>query len=383
MLVIENVYALGIVPSRKIIDYSTEEQAITVNIINSEARDMTVKISVSGPLSEYITIDQPILHISSEESEKAFTYTIKLPPDVSPGTKEIDILATETNEDSGETTVSGRFTLTHQLLVNVPYNGLYAEGEISVSSTTKNAPVFLVMNIINRGDQIIQSIKGTLNIKDKNDNLIYTKNIGEDGEYNNIFPEESAKIEESLNLNNAGTYIAEFEINYDTKNFTVTKEFDLGEYNITILGADVKNFKLGTIAKLNINLSSEWNDPIDNVYGEVTLKENNGTVVGKTNITDIIITPNRNSLTAYLDTANVKSGAYNIEIQLRAGSKLVTQRYPAIIEDDKILIGDETTIKPIINSNIQYISYSIAALLLVTAMTLIIMLYKNIKAKKL
>ena len=83
LLATVEVHALGISPSKKIIDYDTEEHIITSSIINNEARDIAIKISASGSLSKYVIISEPVLMIRSDESEKEFTYIVQLPENVS------------------------------------------------------------------------------------------------------------------------------------------------------------------------------------------------------------------------------------------------------------------------------------------------------------
>jgi hypothetical protein len=352
-----NVNALGIAPSKKIIDYDTEQHIITSRVINSETRDLTVKISANGELSKYIYISEPIIHIRSTESEKEFTYVLQLPPDRSPGPKIILITASETTESdntrndtvnqNNENAIGGMLTVTQQLQINVPYSGLYAEEYLSIYARDANAPINTLCEVVNSGDQVINSLSGKIivmttsdgdytNTEEDSSKIVYSKDIDEQ---HDIFPKESARIEESFSLNETGTYIIECNISYDNKESSIRKNFNLGEYNITIVNASVKNFKLGTIAKFDINLVSIWNNDIDNVYGEVIVKERNGTIVGKTNISKTIINPNSNLLTAYLDTLSMKSGEYVLGIKLYAGNKVITKEYPATISSDKIEIN--------------------------------------------
>jgi hypothetical protein len=377
-----NVHALGISPSKKIIDYDTYEHTITSSIINNEHRDVTIRISANGPLSEYVTIPEPLLDIRSDEPEREFTYTVQLPPDIDPGPKIIHIIASEVSNTLENNSVGGILTLTQQLQVNVPYTGLYADSYLSIYSTTVNDPVDTMVEIINMGDQEIQSIKGVLNVIDAYNNTVYTKKLDD---YNGeISPKESFKIEESFNILVSGEYSAHYNINYSNseygnKNLNLDKVFDIGEYNIIVLGADVKNFRLGTIAKFNIDLTSVWNKPINDVYGTITITDMNNATVGQTNITKTTINPNANLLTAYLDTANIKSGKYTVAIKLYAGNKIITKEYPSVIGADKIDIG--VTGQEIVSGK----NYNLALILLLTAfgiVTLLVLFDQNKKLYK-
>jgi hypothetical protein len=202
LLSIINVQALGIAPSKKIIDYDTEEHIITSRIINTDQKDATIRISASGPLSEYITIAVPIITMQNTESEKEFTYVMKLPEGIDPGTKTISITASEISSDMNENSIGGFLSLTQQLQIIVPYTGLYAEGKLSIYPTTANTPVNTMLELSNMGDTNIQSVYGTFKILDNNNNTIYTKNIDEYKNNVDITPKELLQIEQSTLLDN-------------------------------------------------------------------------------------------------------------------------------------------------------------------------------------
>lgn len=368
---INNVNALGIAPSKKIIEYDTEEHTISVRIINNEAKDMILEISAGGPLANYVTINDSIINIKSNEGEKEFTYNIKLPSDLTPGPKSIIISVAEVNDASDENSMSGLLTVSHQLQVNVPYIGLYAEGYLSMSSTTQNDATIATLNLINLGTENIQVIKGTLNIKDLNGEIVYSKKIQE---YNDTLSGASVKIEEAFNIGLAGKYIAEYDIDYDSKKIVVNKEFYTGEYNLTVIGASVKNFKLGTIAKVDVDVSNNWNVPIEEVYGEIIVTDLNGTIVGKANTTKATISPSTGLFTVYWDTADIKTGLYIINLKLHAGNKIITQEYPAVINNDKISIGLQ-------KENPKKNNYTVTVVLISLVCVILWILFRRINKK--
>ncbi len=336
ILITNNVNALGIAPSKKIMPYDTEEHTYTIKIVNTEAKDMTLKISAQGTLAYVITIDTPIITIRSYESEKDITYKVKLPEYLSPGNNIIIINIAETNEGTNPNAISGLLSLSHQLVVNVPYTGLYAEGFLSISQTINPEDTIAALTLANKGDEIINTISGSLNVRDLNGEIIYTKKIPE--QYN-LIPGVSTKIEEIFNIGKSGIYNIEYDINYNSKNIILSKTFNIGEYNLIITGASVKNFRLGTIAKLDVDVSNDWNVPIEDTYGEIIVTDANGVVVGTANTTKATINPTTGKITVYWDTTNIKTGQYTLNLKLYAGDKVITQSYPSTIENDKFIIG--------------------------------------------
>jgi len=378
-----NARALGIAPSMKIINYDIdpqlEGQVETVNarIINTDSRDITLKIQANGELSEYVTIPQSTIHLSSSDSEKEFTYYINLPKGLEPGVKTLYIMASEVNLNT-DNALGGMMTITQQVHVNVPYDGLYAEGYVSISASGPEYPVVLAINIINSGTKDIGTLKGVVAVRDTSGKTVYSENISG---YNDIGAGSSFKIENNAELKDNGEYAAEYTIYYDEKNFTVSKGFTLGDYGIAVLGADVENFRIGTVARFDINISSGWNTPIEKSYGEVVIKDNDGKIVGTARTDDVSIMPNNNSLKAYWDTENISSGNYVIGISIHAGgaeNNIAAKEYPSTIEDDKIIIGSMPEVK---NASNPYKIY-IASILAVIALILIIALFRKSRRRR-
>jgi hypothetical protein len=364
---IDCVSALGMAPSKKIIDYSTEEQTISGRIINNEGKDTTIKMSAEGELSEYITINTPLLEIKSYEPEKDFTYTIKLPPDITPGTKMISITGSEISMET-ENSIGGLLSVTQQLLVLVPYAGKYAEGYVSISPIAENTPVIISINIINKGAESIGSVNGRLSIRGYDGKERYHDDIYvNDG----ISPQESKKVDNSFMITEAGSYIAEYYIYYDNKNFSISKEFDVGTYEIDLKNTSVKNFRLGTIAKFDIAVSTNWNKQIEDIHGEIIIQDKEGNIIGQTSIPGKAINPGEDSLTAYWDTSNIGAGEYVLSVKLFSGNEVITKEYESRISEDNILIGTETGT---IEQNKGGWGYVLAASLTIIALAILTLL---------
>ncbi len=329
-----NTYALGIAPSKKIIEYTTEEQTIIARIINTEKRDITIKLTAQGPLSEYVTITEPIITLKSTDSEKEIIYTLKLPEGLETGTQKINILATEIDNSENANTINAIVTITQQLQINIPYATKNIETEISTSTTTINEPVTARLTIRNSGTEKINSITGVIKILDINNNNIYESNMAEQTDLEKA---STINIDKQIEIEKIGTYKIEYNIKYDEKTIKIQKEFDIGEYNITVLKTSVNNFKLGTIAKFEIQVENEWNTALENVNSEIIILNENETIIGEVK-TQNTITPGKNTITLYWDTKNISTGTYTINIKISNSEKTITQKYQTTITQDKIEI---------------------------------------------
>ncbi|MGV8140856.1 MAG: hypothetical protein ACP5NW_00270 [Candidatus Woesearchaeota archaeon] len=332
---LSEVSALGIAPSKKIIEYSTGEQVINSRVINNEGRDVQIKISAEGELSEFVTIPASTLDIKSFEAEKEFAYIIRLPPNMTPGTKNLNIIASEINSNA-QNSISGLLSMTQQLFVNVPYTGKYAEGHMSISSTVPGSPVSASINIINVGTESIGPITGTLLVR----NFDGIEEHREEIRIEDMQPGESRRTDNTFILDDQGSYIVEYDIYYNDKTLNISKELTLGKYTIGLEDANVKNFRLGTVAKFEIGVSTDWNKQIEDIGGEVTITDKSGVVVGQTEIPKKTLNPGVDVITAYWDTSDIAAGEYVLSVKLFSGSDVVIKEYESKISENKILIED-------------------------------------------
>ena len=370
-----SVHALGIMPSLKIIDYDTQEHAITISIVNTEQTDRTIKLQAGGELAQYITIDQDIIYMKSTDTQKTATYRIKLPADIAPGTKSATITATEINVNEEGNVISSAMSVVHKLQINVPYNGLYAEGFLSMSETELNNPITFTASIINRGTESIKQASGHIQVTQPDGKVLYESN---DKTINNIQTGTTTKLEETWTPNaQLGEYTIDYIIQYDNKNMTLTKTFNIGEYKLEIQSTEVPNFKLGTIAKYEINITNNWNNPII-AHTEVIITDENNTLVEKTDTETTTIGNGRGQATAYLDTTNIPEGLYHTKIILQYGSKTEEKDYYSILNANSIQLSE----KPII-ANVGNSIYSTSVIEILGCIIIVcIVIYIVRKAKK-
>lgn len=373
-----NVYSLGIAPSKKIMDYDNQEHTINVRIINNEARNVKIILSAQGTLAEYVTIPESILNILSTEPEKEFTYNYKLPHGLETGTQTIEIVASEIDDSTSTNSVNALLTITHQLQINIPYPRKQIEGHVSITTTTINDPIITRLTLKNNGIENISSITGILKILDQDNKIMFVENIQEQTD---IIVGTSLNIDRQITLEKIGRYTADYKIYYDEKELSIRKDFEVGEYNIAVLETKVDNFRLGTIAKFDVKLTTEWNTAIDNIYSELTIKDKNGTVIGQTNTAKSRILPGTDNLVMYWDTKNITTGDYLLNLKIYSDEKILTYEYNTKITENKIIINPQLTEleKPQITNN--NINSKIIGIIIIIALAGIILLIVTKKKK--
>jgi len=213
-----NAHALGVAPSRKVVDYTTEPIKLSGRVINNELKDMKVLLYPEGDFADAITLDETSMNIKSTEPEKEFTYTLKMPPNIDPGTKNLSIVIIEVPlsmdvKDTGQANIISTISVAHQIMVNVPYPGQYAEGYLLITNGNVNDTITFSGTILNRGTEKLSEISGDVVIKGPtNEELarLPTNTLA------SLDPQTSDKIAANWKANvNAGMYYAEFIVNYE------------------------------------------------------------------------------------------------------------------------------------------------------------------------
>lgn len=344
-------YGLGVAPSRNVIDHSEGSQSLVARVINNEQKDMTILITFEGELAKYASIEKPLLKISKDEGEKQFSYSINLPKDLQPGERSLDVVLTElpgfkgeniivtgnqtilVGDDKQSPTMSATVAVKHQLRVNVPYPGLYAEGILYITESQVNDTTTFSVAVFNRGKEDVNvyadiAVKGPLNDEIA---TIKTDSIS-------LKPSEQGKLSFGWIANvNQGIYFAEVTVHYNDKYFVLRKPFNIGNLYISIDDIDVSNFKLGSIAKFDINLKNKWNQDINDIEGTVKVMDEKGSVLTDYKTNKFSMTGLSDKLiNAYWDTANAQIGKYDVEVTLNYAGKTTQKIFPTIVSIDNI-----------------------------------------------
>jgi hypothetical protein len=279
MLLVSSALGLGIAPSRKMLDYEVGSQTYTARVLNDEHKPLKMLIFAKGEYASLVTIDNNMLDIKPDETEKSFTYTIKMPEKMRPGANKVEIVAMQLPDEfnqqvvvvDGEVvavgeqkaTLSSTLSLIHQVIINVPYPGLFAEGKLYVSAGSVGEDTTFAISVFNRGNQPINA-SGYVVIKGPTNEEIARVNTNDAA----VKAGEVGKLVANWKADaNPGKYLAEAVVTYNGNTLELSQTFEIGELFIEIDGIKVKSFTLGSIAKFDISLLSKWNQPITDIYG--------------------------------------------------------------------------------------------------------------------
>jgi hypothetical protein len=336
VLTMHSVYCLGITPGRTTVNFEPNlHKEISFSVLNSEHKDMSVVFMVRGNLSGYVALSQTYAEFSADEDSKSFTYTIDLPSKFDkPGKYDVEIVAMEAPKDLKEkgTFVGATVAVVTQLYVYVPYPNKYAEAELNVVESDGKT-VFLVP-VINRGKLDIVNLKAVIDIYSDTNEKITTLETDTQSLESLKRTELSVPWESNVN---PGRYKALVTVMYDNEITTVFKDFNVGEMFLDILEINVKDFRLGEIAKFDTLVENKWSSDLSEVYLNILVYNNEGEVMAdfKSPTYDVGAL-SQADMVAYWDTAGVHKGTYDGKIILKYGQKSTERNIQLKITDDSI-----------------------------------------------
>jgi hypothetical protein len=320
---IQYSFALGVSPARNIVEFESNlEGSEDLNIINSGNKDMKVFIYVEGELEEKVFLSNYELEFSSSDEAKTVSYIYKLPNKFEePGPHKTNIVIREVplNLANEGTMVGGSVAVIHDFRVDVPYPGKYATAEIKIAETDKENEVHFIIPVNNLGTQKIMNAKGIIDIYGPTNELITTVNTNLDSVEPGLRKDLTAIWkEDSIN---SGKYYAKLTLTYDGDVTEAERVFDFGKLLIEIIDINVKNFRLGDIAKFNILVENRWADLVEDVYAELVVSEDGAEIGRIKSASEDITSLSKQELTAFWDTAGVKEGEYGAKAILYYGEE--------------------------------------------------------------
>ena len=320
LALISIAHAIGISPAKKVVIFiPNKEETIVFNIVNNENRNIKVKIDADGPLENYIEIPNDTIAINGDERSKQLNLRLKLPETIEPGLHESKVIVREISYSNEEGTfISTMPLIKAKLQLRVPYPGKYIESKLIISESDRK--VRFTMQVFNYGTESISDAKALIKIFE-NEKLIKqleTKSAS-------IGKNSQALLDASWQAENIGSYYAVAEISYDSKKVELKEEFIVGTPFINVTRIIADNFKLGSIAKFDIYLKSNWNSKMENVYANALIYGESKTYLSSKTNQLVLLPEGEQPVNLFWDTEEADIGEYGLN--LTVVSKLGENRH--------------------------------------------------------
>jgi len=261
---------IGITPAKHELYFEPFlEQTFTFNVFSSD-NNRTNEIYTKGELAEYVNISK-----TSFIGSTSFTVVLKLPGQIEkPGRHRILIGARELSYDfnnSGQG-VGGLAAIQAPIEIIVPYPGKYAEAEFVVKDTSEGSNATFNLQVHNLGKETIFFQPEIRIYQDKKPMAKKT--------FSYQVLESKKKYIVTDEIDTANLMPGQFDVimSFDYgENITINRVFRIGTLLINITDYSHR-FVKGEANKFYIEIENLWNQPIKNVYSEVSISDQ-GTII--------------------------------------------------------------------------------------------------------
>ncbi|HVY01814.1 MAG TPA: hypothetical protein VHA12_03560 [Candidatus Nanoarchaeia archaeon] len=321
--------AVGVSPGTYTVNYVPNlKQHFAFDFLGDS--NMELEIYASGDLAQYVKLDKKRI-----TGNGGVGVDISLPSSIeTPGTHEIYIGARQVVKD-GETQGFGIIGNVKGVInVVVPYPGQYVLFDLTATNANAQEPVNLTATFNNLG---IEAVEAYGDIKIYNSEK-YVSTV-DFGSFDLASPEKKV-ILKTLDTTgySSGNYLAIGSFRYgDNKVVEANTTFKLGELFLSIINY-TKILERNKINRFEIQVESQWNNPISGVYANVTVQ---GYPIN-------FLTPTANLdrfgttvLTGFFDTTNIVEDTFNANVELhydgKSSQEVVTLSFKK--ETDYLMIG--------------------------------------------
>lgn len=335
-----NVLAIGIAPGTKTIHFEPElEQDIGFSIINNEHKHLKVILFVRGELNQSVILPKSIVELSPEQESVRLGYKVKLPKKIKePGTHIAEIVAMEIpGQEQGQTVVGASAAVISKLKVEVPVPGKYAEAKVDISEGSFDKPTMFVVKLFNKGKQDIVRAKSTVEVfgptNEKLATLETQERSAKSGQRTELV---TSWLDENIN---PGPYFATITVFYDGKTIKLQQNFEIGSLLMDIEKIEVKNFRLGGVAKFDITVENKWNKLIEDVFVQMQINDEQGDFITESkSSSENIEALSKTVLNTFWDTEGVKEGTYDTKVILHYQDKQTERQYKSFVSLEKIRV---------------------------------------------
>lgn len=332
------VFALGVVPSSKEITFEPNSvQEIQLKIKNNNGENFKAVLYADGPLADCIEFSESEIEFSTRDEYKITSYILNLPDELSrQGIISTDIIirALASTKDSSGSQLSAQLSVVSTLKVAVPYSGKYVDTKLFAPHFKKGLDSNFALQVKNLGTDNIKEAYVEIKIYGSGDELVETLTT-------KPVPIDS-KTEKIISIPwspavGSGNYRAVATLFYDGLNKVQEQEFQIGTLNVDILSISVKDFKLGGIARFDMLIQSNWNEPLSNVYGDVTILSNKGNPITTYKTASLDLDAfSIGELLAFWDTKEAGVGQYKLRSTINYVGQSTSREFDITVLMDKI-----------------------------------------------
>jgi len=338
ILLIMNVFGLGVGPGKATIDYEPgKSQTIDIEVFNNDGKDFNAVILVEGNLAPYIKTSENELKFTKDDKMKRFTYTITMPDTIEkPGlhTAHIKIKAIEAAKE-GEIKIQTNLAVVTKLFMFVPYPGIYAEAQIRSNNVKQGDNIEIFISVFNLGEEDLNSVNARIDIFDPDGVLANRVTTGTKA----IPAKKQGELVVSMTSDGIlpGDYYVNATVFYDGNEIPLHSQFSVQAFLIKLLSLGVEDYTFGEIIRFSILAQNIGNRLVEDFYSRLVLKNPKGLIVANLQSYQIDIDKQETKETyAYWDTKEIELGKYYGKLSLYYEDEMLEKDVTADLYQDRI-----------------------------------------------
>lgn len=307
---------LGISPPKIEFIYTGQE------IIEGEFKilpmgEKNLKIDAIMDLASYVYFENHSTELRVHlTGDTTFKFYMELPGDIKPGDYKT-LIAAEQFFKPGEGRESGFSSaipaIGMVIVTRVPNQGKFLEANLVVPGRIKvGDTASFAIEMLNLGTEDLTNLETEIVIRDPREDVIARKKTTKIGL---LKPAQKGTITATWKTDgqSSGFYSAEAAIDYKGKfPLKLKKDFRIGDVYIEIVNVSTNLEE--SVAIINIDIASHWNDAINDVYAELIIKKDDQ-IIDEIKTSSVNLGPwGKDRLIAFWERKSLAPGDYDIEI---------------------------------------------------------------------
>jgi len=329
LLIIPSVLAIGVSPSSKDITFKPNlEVDLPFNFFPTNENTNTA-LTLSGDLVPYTTLDKTFI-----EGPGTVILTLKLPQTLESGKHVVNLHGSEQFQNEGGIQAGSGVTV--PIRVFVPYEGKYIQVDMQISNINLNDEGTITINVKNIGSEKIEELQAKITLFSNNEPV---KQLQTDKTSLNQDQTTALNAKFATSDLHEGLYTAKATISFDGQQETLEKDFIIGDLVVNILNYTEK-VPEHKISKFHITYQSKWNNPIQEVFTDIEISQNNQLLLETKTPTTALKKREIKQIETFLDLSDVSIGEYDIKFTLNyRGQQSVSLRESRKITSSEKRIG--------------------------------------------
>lgn len=320
--------AIMIVPARQDIPYQPGKVITLYFGTGDFGQGMDYEILLSG---DYTNNGKII-----SKDTLGFIVEFTMPEDAKPGQKEL--LVGVKQVPKGEYNSGGIAALAavySQVRFFVPYPARYAEVRMDDVDVATGKMAYFTVYLQNYGNETLNGIKGNISIIDPQNTTVAVVQISN---RSGISFMESTEMYGQWDTENqsAGFYNLAASVDYDGIETMAWAKMRVGVLSLKINSIRAVGNRGDGVVKVNVDVSSMWNELLKNVYTTGTIAQNGTSLASMKSASSDFPPWSSNTFVLYWDVTGLNAGVYDITVNLFYADKVKTTTNQIYLMEEEV-----------------------------------------------